>query len=195
METRNTWDRWHGGLFFRLFNEGSGFLDTVVSQILQPIGWRMLKELSGRLETPWSSWVVKLVGWKRLVPATKRTFRINQERTEMRHDLFGSYGEYTQMLTEHYFRSFRHVINISFLLEKWTQSPTCGRTDSIKYAASDYSCSIPSPCHTELLSTHVKLNQYQTVIGNIIANQLQSSIRNNCAIQCWLGKNKAQGMQ
>jgi hypothetical protein len=36
----------------------------------------------------------------------------------MRRDLSVSYGEYTQMLTDHYFRSFRHVINISFLLEK-----------------------------------------------------------------------------
>ena len=50
--------------------------------------------------------------------------------------------------------------------------------------------------HAEFLSIHFKLTKYQTLIGTIIASQLQSSIRKNLSdAQEVFGNNIDQGMQ
>lgn len=49
--------------------------------------------------------------------------------------------------------------------------------------------------HPPFLSIHLRLNQYQAVIGNIIANQLQSSIKNNLPTHSFPLKKLAQGRQ
>jgi hypothetical protein len=48
--------------------------------------------------------------------------------------------------------------------------------------------------HPEFRSTHLKLNQYQSMIGAIIAIQLQSSIRNTVETQPLSANNNGQGM-
>ena len=62
-----------------------------------------------------------------------------------------------------------------------------------RYFAPAYS--EPGLGHPEFRSTHFRLNQYQTMMGAIIAIQLQSSIRNTVETQPASAKNKAQGMQ
>jgi len=49
--------------------------------------------------------------------------------------------------------------------------------------------------HAEWLSAHLRLSQYQTVMGTIIANQLQSSIRNTVLSQAWFGDSVDHGAQ
>jgi len=59
----------------------------------------------------------------------------------------------------------------------------------------DFPAFPPDLAHTELLSTHFKLSQYQKVMGNIIAAQLQSSIRNTLDIQGAPVNRLGQGIQ